>query len=220
MALALLISDTHSFHRKIPKKHLPEADIIIHAGDISSMGRVNEVQDFLSWFSGLDQYAHKIFCVGNHDFLFEKNPDIAKSLIPANVTYLESSGVEVEGIKIHAECHQPEFHNWAFNVQRGEMYKYWDLVPDDTQLLISHSPPHGILDMCLNGDVVGCEELLTRMGELKQLRAVICGHIHEGRGIYRFADGQLVVNASLLNARYDLVNSPYLLDTDGWKIIS
>ena len=91
------ISDTHGFHHGL---ELPEADLIIHAGDISRRGRRNEIMDFLNWYGQLD-YQHKVFIAGNHDFFFEKASDSEiAAIIPDNVTYLNDSGVEIEGIKI------------------------------------------------------------------------------------------------------------------------
>lgn len=212
-----IISDTHGQHEKLK---LPKADWIIHAGDMSSMGSFDQVNDFVSWFSKTD-FSKRIMIAGNHDYLFEKNPDIAKSLIPENVIYLESSFVDIDGIKIYGEPRQPWFYNWAFNVNRGEpIKKYWDAVPNDTKILITHGPPKGILDRTMEGKHVGCEELILRLPELKELKLVCCGHIHEGRGSYQFADGQLIINASVLNRSYRLVNNPYVIDTDTWTIVS
>ena len=66
----LTISDTHTKHNQIPLEWLEPADMIIHAGDISSMGYLHEIKNFCYWFSKLDQYKHKIFIAGNHDYRF------------------------------------------------------------------------------------------------------------------------------------------------------
>jgi len=220
MPKILFLSDSHGQHREIPKEWLIETDWIIHAGDISSMGTIPQVADFLDWFSNVGNYKFRCFIAGNHDWIFEKNPSLAKSMIPKNVTYLESSEIVIDGIKIFGEPHQPEFCQWAFNVQRGRMKDYWSRVPEDVQLLISHGPPYGILDMSKEGVLCGCKELLERLPELKQLRVAVAGHIHEARGVFEGVDGQKIINASLLNRSYEMVNKPYVVDTDGWKIVS
>ena len=219
----LLISDTHAQHKGLTKKKwLPEADMIICSGDISSMGRVQEVQEFMEWYGNLDQYKYKIMICGNHDFLFERQPDIAQGLVTDNVHYLESSGVEIEGIKFYGEPRQPWFHSWAFNVNRGDLKQYWDKVPEDTDVLITHGPPKGYeyLGMTLEGDEVGDEELTTRIEELKNLRLNVCGHIHEGNGIFINTNGTTIINASVLDRHYNLVNKPYLIEIDENKKIT
>lgn len=95
-----------------------------------------------------------------------------------------------------------------------------DAVPNDTQILISHGPPKGILDKTTEGCDTGCEDLFNRLRELKELKLMCCGHIHEARGDFRFADGQLIINASVLNRSYKLVNKPYVVDTETWSIVS
>jgi len=96
--LFLTLSDTHGKHRLL--KNLPEADAIIHAGDISKNGSEHSVVDFMSWFSELD-YEYKIFIAGNHDFYFERETDsYLKKMIPANLIYLNDSGVTINGINI------------------------------------------------------------------------------------------------------------------------
>lgn len=47
----LHLSDTHGLHHQI--KDLPEADVIIHSGDISHNGDESEVLDFLNWYIDL-----------------------------------------------------------------------------------------------------------------------------------------------------------------------
>lgn len=195
-----------------------EADMIIHAGDISMRGSEYEVEQFLKWYSVLP-YKYKILISGNHDFLFEKQPGIAKELLAKypDIIYLESSEVVIEGIKIYGEPRQPWFHNWAFNVQRGpDIKKYWDAIPDDVDILITHGPPKGILDMTMRGQQVGCEDLLLRIWELKNLKLFVCGHIHEHAG-YENINGVHFVNASILNLRYQLQNSPQVFEIDDNK---
>lgn len=201
---------------------LPEdADMIIHAGDISMRGTAYEVENFLKWFSNLP-YKYKIMISGNHDFLFEKESSLAKELLEKypEIIYLESSEVVIEGIKIYGEPRQPFFHNWAFNVERGEKIKeFWDKIPDDTEILIIHGPPYDILDMTSYGGTVGCVDLANRIKELKNLKLCVFGHIHEDAG-YLFKDGVHFVNASVLNLRYQLQNKPMIFEIDENKNIT
>lgn len=204
----LCLSDTHGKHGLL--KNLPQADVIIHAGDVTSDGSERSAVDFMDWFSKLD-CKYKVFIAGNHDWFFEREPPayIQKN-IPENVVYLNDSGVSIEGVNFWGSPISPEFFNWAFNRKRGrEINKHWKLIPKNTDVLITHGPPFGILDN-VYGRPVGCEELAKRV-ETIQPKLHLFGHIH---GEY----GQLVngetqyVNASVLNDHYQLVNAPVLIE--------
>lgn len=202
-----MISDTHGQHRDLP---LPEGELLVHAGDLSSKGKQHEIEDFLEWFAA-QPHPHKVFVAGNHDFFAEEQPEAMARLIPEGVTYLNDSGVEVEGIRIWGSPVQPWFHDWAFNRQRGaDIARHWELIPNDTDLLITHGPPFGILDETARGPRVGCEEL-TQAVERIRPRVHVFGHIHEAYGTLE-QEGTLYVNASVLNLRYYLVNPPVVVD--------
>ena len=74
------ISDTHTKHNQV-NYLLPGGDLLVHAGDMSSMGYQEEITDFLKWFNGLDNYTHKIFIAGNHDWGFQESPDMCRELL-------------------------------------------------------------------------------------------------------------------------------------------
>jgi Icc-related predicted phosphoesterase len=197
-----------------------EADIIAHSGDMSMMGSEFEIDNFLKWYSKLP-YKHKLLIAGNHDFLFERQRMIARELLERypEITYLETSEVVIEGIKFYGEPRQPEFHDFAFNVPRGEKIKrYWDAIPDDVNIIITHGPPKGILDMTMRGKQVGCEDLLYRLWELKELKLVQFGHIHEHAG-HEFINDVHFVNASVVNVRLQLQNKPQIFEIDENKNI-
>ena len=203
----VLISDTHNKHHQLD---LPPGDILIHAGDVSGRGSEREVLDFLNWFSKLD-YKHKIFIAGNHDWLFEKASSLAKDIIPENIIYLNDSGIEIEGIKIWGSPISPWFFDWAFNRHRGEeIQKHWDMIPDNTDILITHGPVYGILDKTARGELVGCKDLLDTIQKSK-IKLHVCGHIHEAYGMEKNGD-TLFVNASVVNLGYEVVNRPVVFD--------
>lgn len=198
------IADTHGKHNSL---NLPSGDVLIHAGDVSMKGDENEITDFLSWFDKQD-FIHKIFIAGNHDFYFERETEeqILK-IIPENIIYLNDSSVIINGLKIWGSPITPWFFNWAFNRHRGEPIKrYWDLIPPDTDILITHGPVYRTLDTNSQGQNVGCRDLFKKVNEIKP-KIHICGHIHEAYGT---ADksGIKFINASVLNERYELTNSP------------
>lgn len=211
------ITDTHTKHKQLGG-FLPGGDILIHAGDVMNSGRhESEAIHFLEWFNSLDNYKYKIFIAGNHDRLFEDVPTIARELFGPyhpNIIYLQDSFVEVEGLKIYGSPWQPEFCDWAFNLPRGEKLKaVWDLIPIDTDILITHGPPHGKLDYIkYENRNVGCEELLKRVQEIKP-KIHVFGHVHESYG-YVFDGNTHYINAAVLNGRYIFQNKPLIVEWD------
>ena len=200
----IAISDTHGQHRWLS---LPPGDLIIHAGDLTKTGKREQVADFLDWFTSLD-YAFKIFIAGNHDFFFEEeSAEMINQMIPKGVTYLNDAGCDVNGIKIWGSPVQPWFHNLAFNRTRGkEISRHWDLIPEDTDILITHGPAYGILDSTYYNESVGCKDLLQKIQDI-QPKIHISGHIHEAYGVME-KHGVTFVNASIVNRRYLLSNHP------------
>jgi Icc-related predicted phosphoesterase len=204
----VIISDTHGHHKELS---LPEGDILIHAGDVTGRGMESQVVDFLEWFAA-QPHRHKIMIAGNHDFYFEQAPEEAiRKAIPDNIVYLNDSGTEVEGIRIWGSPVSTWFYDWAFSRHPGaEMQKHWDLVPEDTDILITHGPPAGIMDRITTGVETGCEILLETVQRIKP-RLHLFGHIHEGYG-KEVHDGVTYINAAVLNATYKLVNAPVVFE--------
>jgi len=198
------ISDTHAQHQNII---LPKGNALIHAGDVSRKGEEHEIINFLNWFSKTD-FEFKILIAGNHDFFFERENEIKiKELIPENIIYLNDSPVVVNGIKIWGSPVTPWFYDWAFNRNRGaDILKHWNLIPADTDILITHGPVYKIHDKTIYGEEVGCEDLFKKVNEIKP-KVHICGHIHEAYGVTENS-GIKFINASVLNERYILKNSP------------
>jgi Icc-related predicted phosphoesterase len=204
----VVIADTHSKHRGV---RLPKGDVLIHAGDISYRGERMEIKDFLSWFCK-QNFKHKIMIAGNHDFIFEKaRPKELEQLIPPEIIYLNDSGTVINGIHIWGSPITPKFFNWAFNRARGEaIKKHWDMIPFNTDLLITHGPPYGILDQVLNGSHAGCKDLLNKIKEVKP-KVHVFGHIHESYGTAK-NPGITFINASITNELYELTNRPVLFE--------
>ena len=178
MKKIVCLSDTHNCNENIT---VPEGDVLIHSGDATIHGTVEEIVRFDRWFSALP-HKHKIFVAGNHDLLFETQPERAQGLLSRNIIYLQDSSVSIEGINIYGSPWQPRFFDWAFNLNRGaEMAKKWKLIPAEVDILITHGPPFGILDQTPFGDNAGCEELLKKVTQVRP-KAHIFGHIHNGYG--------------------------------------
>jgi len=208
--LLTVISDTHYKHHQLTN-YLIGGDIIIHCGDLSGYGYSYEIIDFLEWYNRLP-YNHKIFIAGNHDGFFQDYPTKAKELLKdfPDIDYLENDlclvGDDYESsIKVWGSPYQPEFNNWYFNLPRGgnELKENWDLIPINTDILVTHGPPQTILDTSgppWNNPLLGCEHLLNRIQEVKP-KIHVFGHIHN-QG-YRFVDGTHFINCSVLNEQYN-----------------
>lgn len=177
----LHISDTHGRHHKI--LNLPDADVLVHSGDITLNGTEKEALDFINWFCNLP-YENKVFISGNHDeCLFGSNIEGLDS----NVHYLCNSCVEINGIKFYGV---PMFmHDCLTELQS----QYYTDIPSDTDILITHSPAYGILD-CDDGIHYGSQELLTRISSLN-LKAHLFGHIHTQSGV-KSINGTIFSNGS------------------------
>lgn len=211
-----LISDTHNKHKLITDD-LPGGDLLIHAGDISSMGYEHEIREFCKWFNNIDNYTHKVFIAGNHDWGFQINTEKVKEILGfyENITYLQDNEVLVgeKLVSVYGSPWQPEFYNWAFNLPRrgAELKEKWDNIPNNTDILITHGPAYGYVDKVIGRtENLGCELLTERIKELKP-KIHICGHIHSGYG-YTFDGDTHYINASVLNESYVYYNKPLTID--------
>jgi len=149
MMRLVVISDTHSLHNSIAG--LPEGDVLVHAGDFMNSGY--DVQDILSFnrWLGDQPFKHCVVCAGNHDRYFEAASQQARTLL-TNAIYLENTGVSLDNITFWGLPYTPEFLSWAFMYPRGSSsQRYWDLIPDNLDVLITHGPPFGILDQTAPG---------------------------------------------------------------------
>lgn len=202
----ICIADSHNKHSQID---IPKGDIIIHAGDFTEAGTKFETKDFLSWFSNLP-HQHKILVAGNHDFYLEKNDHQLKEIIPSNVHYLKDRGISIENINFWGAPYTPGNGNWAFNISsKNEILKHWKMIPENTDFLITHSPPYGILDELDNKSHIGCDKLLERVKQLK-IPYHIFGHNHNDYGIEKKGNS-IFINAASLDQRYRPINSPLVI---------
>ena len=191
MPTLVLTSDTHGRHRNLI---VPDGDVFIHAGDITRFGgEIDDLVDFNDYLATLP-HPHKIVIAGNHDFCFERDNARSRSIL-TNATYLEDDGVSIDGVTYYGSPWQPVFLDWAFNLERGSaLREKWAMIPEGTDVLITHGPPRGILDEVFGGERVGCADLLERVRKVNP-KVHVFGHIHEARGMHE-QDGTTFVNAS------------------------
>jgi Icc-related predicted phosphoesterase len=211
------VSDTHGRHKRI--EEVPDGDVLISAGDFTTRGiSRSEIKSFGAWMDK-QPHKHKLVIAGNHDFMFERDPRLARNQLKGyDLTYLQDDAVELDGVKFYGSPWQPEFCNWAFNLPRGEaLLEKWKQIPDDTDVLITHGPPYGILDEAPdfhNRDAMvncGCNELAKEIFHRVRPKVHIFGHIHEGYGEHS-AEGVRFINASICTAEYQPTNLPIVFD--------
>jgi len=202
------ISDTHGDHRRVD---VPAGDLLVHAGDITAHGHREDYLDFLDWFAG-QPHRHRVFVAGNHDTWLEQEPEQAQRMArSAGVLLLNDSGTRIAGLSIWGSPITPRFHDWSFMRDPGpDIERHWALVPADTDLLITHGPPHAVLDAverpCGASEHTGCPSLLETVRRIAP-RVHVFGHIHEGYGERR-VDAVRCLNVSTMNRDYRIANTP------------
>lgn len=199
------LSDTHTRHRKI---EVPDGDLLIHAGDACGRGTLEEFVAFANWWGELP-HKEKVFVPGNHDWICQREPEICRALLDGEL--LIDREAIINGLHVYGSPWQPEFYNWAFNLPRGHALRdKWALIPDRTDILVTHGPPDGILDMIPDGQHVGCTDLLRRVWEVRP-KVHVFGHIHLSHGLRR--EYQIdFVNAAICTEEYRPNNQPIVVD--------
>jgi Icc-related predicted phosphoesterase len=223
------ISDTHGKHNQLTKD-LPGGDILIHAGDFMNAGYSKyEALDFFVWLESINTYDTKVFIAGNHDRIMEFDTQTMLGELTGfkTIDYLQDEEIGIyhddlngdhseDNIHIYGSPWQPEFFNWAFNLPRNgdELKERWDAIPNHTDILVTHGPPFGFLDIPGHGTPmnVGCEMLRYRIDELRP-KIHVFGHIHGSRSVY-YNGSTLFVNASVLDERYRYTNKPIHIEFD------
>ena len=206
----VLISDTHGLHSKVS---VPDGDILIHAGDLTNVGKAMEIAEAGEWLRSLP-HKHKVVIAGNHDWGFQKDLGDALQNLGEDIVYLQDSEVTIEGLRIYGSPWQPFFCNWAFNVPRGMLKPYWDKIPEGLDVLITHGPPSGILDQSaphLHSECLGDAELFEAVERVNP-KVHVFGHIHGGYGSAQFGSGTKFFNASICNEAYRPVNKPWEIE--------
>jgi Icc-related predicted phosphoesterase len=194
-------------HKKIA---MPEADMIIHAGDFTYHGEFDEVKKFLQWY-GEQKAKYKILVCGNHEVEISKQPfQLLKQMCEnEGIQLLHNSHTVIEGLTIFGSPNSNRFkHGWAYNSTENELEDIYATILPDTDVVITHGPAYGRLDKVLSGQLVGSMALTKRLTELSNLKLHVTGHIHESRGTL-LRNGVLTVNASICGIPYtDVIINP------------
>jgi predicted phosphohydrolase len=172
------VADTHLFHDELV---VPDGDVFVHAGDMCRAGDRAELLGAAKWIRALPHRV-KIVVAGNHDWYFAEELDAARAVLGGDIVFLHDGGTVIDGVRFWGSPWQPEFNAWAFNLPRGAaLAAKWALIPEDTEVLVTHGPPMGIGDRSMTGGRQGCADLLERVRAIAP-RVHVFGHIHEDGG--------------------------------------
>uniref|UniRef100_A0AC35G5Z2 Calcineurin-like phosphoesterase domain-containing protein n=1 Tax=Panagrolaimus sp. PS1159 TaxID=55785 RepID=A0AC35G5Z2_9BILA len=215
------ISDTHEkLDELLPQ--IPAGDVLIHCGDFTNFGDESAIRKFDTEI-GLLPHKYKIVIAGNHELGFEDNEDLTLRgekyiehgtpegyKLLKNCIYLHDNSVTVFGIKVYGSSWHP-LPGYSFSRERGEaLLKEWKNIPSDTDILLTHTPPLGYLDL-FKGERWGCTELLNTVEYRVKPKYHIFGHVHEQNGIA--TNGKTTfINASICNHDLEIVNKPIIFD--------
>lgn len=211
------ISDLHGHFPK-----LAGGDLLIVAGDLTVRDTEQEYWMFHQWIEK-QFYTKKIVIAGNHDNLIQKDKEIMEPF-GKMFDYLCDSGTEFEGLKIWGSPWTKRFNGMnpncmAFTCEtEEELAEKWALIPDDIDILITHSPAYGLQDGPDSETRLGSTSLVRWIANhVNTLQIHVCGHIHEGYGVFDIRESvkkcgdpriPVYVNASHVNERYEPVNKP------------
>jgi Icc-related predicted phosphoesterase len=215
------ISDTHNLCEAVP---VPDGDVLVHAGDLTMQGSGPEIAQAARWLGSFKPRFKAIIAIaGNHDFGAQHRPGSTRATLERHgITYLVDEPAVVGGVKFYGSPWQPWFYDWAFNFPQDDggvvARRTWAKIPHDTHVLVTHGPPHGVLDQTFPGDDrVGCPHLLAAIRERPSIRAHVFGHIHEAHGtvLYEAGGGTTLrfVNAAICDRpRYAPIQPPIVFD--------
>jgi len=223
------ISDLHGY---LPK--LPGGDLLIIAGDLTRSDELDEYLRFFYWLRK-QKYVKKVLIGGNHDVLLDTGIPypVFCELENAKCDYLLDSGTEFvyyppldldkpevfrQKLKIWGSPWTLSFKGEKPNClaftkpTEAELAEKFALIPDDTNILVTHSPPFEILDEVQRGDKivsVGSKSLSTKIEHLPNLKLHVFGHIHEGYGTTQVGECEIpFVNASFVDEHYHPCHEP------------
>lgn len=207
------IADLHGY-----QPELEGGDLLLVCGDLTAWDDPSEYEELNKWLAGVP-YEKVVVIAGNHDMCIEREQ--AKIEQTDKVCYLENSGTEFKGMKIWGSPNTQIFYGVAPNYKafmRMEVHlrEMWELIPDDTDILLSHGPGYGLHDVVYRTDEnMGSVSLGKWLARHKDaLKLFACGHIHEGYGMVKAGGGPAFVNCSLMNMDYEPVNKPVRIILD------
>ncbi|KAI9323338.1 Metallo-dependent phosphatase-like protein [Dichotomocladium elegans] len=191
----------------------------IHAGDLTRYSAMEEYEETIAWIGSLP-HKLKIITGGNHDHFLDdrfgfvsQKQQIFALMQKEGIVFLEHEAYVLSpalgGYKMFVSPYAPSHYRGAF--MPHHLAPYWDSIPDDTQILMTHTPPKGYHDRISRGGVrVGCPHLRSKIDTIKPLVSIF-GHIHEDHG-YTKTEDTVFVNASICDKRYRRTQHPVVFD--------
>jgi Icc-related predicted phosphoesterase len=201
-------SDLHGQYSKKLTRWFNEhpADILLFAGDLQLNG-YDDGSFFLQWLNSLP-YKHRVMIFGNHDGNYDYTMEEAKKYTSIHI--LNNESIIVDGIKIWGSPYSVQFGEWWFMKPDNELYDIYKNIPDDTDIVMTHTPAFGVLDKTIDGINAGSIQLRFRIDELNNLKYHVAAHIHEGYGMEKGT--ATFINCSILDEKYRLVNDPVMFE--------
>ena len=188
------ISDSHTYHEQYK---VPEVDTVLFCGDESNQRNpfLNEAE-FFNWFDWFDSLPipNKLYIPGNHStYVFHNEKRVQELFFASDIYWMHNEETTIDGLKFYGCGVSPTFGDWVYMSDRNKMNRYWEQIPDDVDVLLTHTPPKGILDVAerrdRNFDLAGCSALRKRIDKLSSLKLHAFGHIH---------DDEFIANSGLL----------------------
>lgn len=199
-----VISDTHLNHDKLG---IMSGDVLIHCGDMFNMfnQRDDDFDRMDAWFGCQD--FDLILCIGgNHDYELQKRVEYVEQPFK-NAILLNDTGYEYQGIKFFGSPWVPQLVGHAFYACDRELMMQWSKIPGDTDVLITHTPPAGVLDVSSHGLQLGCSFLAENVRRVSP-RLHCFGHVHESTGVLK-KNKTTYINAAMANRELGFIKDPY-----------
>lgn len=205
----VVISDTHGRHADLG---VLSGDILIHCGDVEHLfePNVDAIRNIDDWF-GRQQFQHILCIGGNHDRALQKQNRFWRTPF-RNARYLQDASFVHKGITFYGAPWVPMLDHHAFFADDAKLKTAWSRIPDTVDVLITHTPPAGILDKSSSGLVLGCTHLAQRLQHL-QPKLHCFGHVHASAGVQQIGE-TTYVNAASVNSRFQIAHDPFVFHID------
>lgn len=219
------ISDLHGLFPKIEEKSF---DVLCICGDVFPLRAQHNIpqcenwlrKTFIPWCESLP-CKEVLLVAGNHDIYFERvmHPDIIEVFKDSKVRYLENDLIELDGIKFYGTPYCKVFGNWAFMREDDRLAMYFENIPEDLDILLTHDAPYGTSDVCEEemwwnthyhiGSIPLRDAIIA-----KQPKFNLHGHLHSANHECEMLNNTKVYCVSVVDEQYELAHEPLILEID------
>ena len=229
------ISDTHNLHEHVKLQNLKNIDAIVHCGDFTNKGTFKEIKCFIDWFISLP-VKHKILIAGNHEITLDCdrynknkneyhplpemqiNSDMCYTYIvnahkQGKLYYLENKPIVIDDITFYGSPFslEPDYNpSWGFQHNDTILDQVWSAIPDDIDVLLTHTPPYNVLDNSPFGHK-GSKSLYDHVKSRVKPALHVFGHIHNAHG-YKVDDDTIFVNATVVDGKRNVKYEPIIIE--------